>query len=47
MIHNNKFTTLFEVKVAKSYFKQFPVNLKIILELFIHISLGEKPLFAE
>ena len=42
----NKFTTLFGVKDSLSRFKQLPVNLNLILELFIHISFGERLLFA-
>ena len=40
----NKFITLYRVKLAKSCFKQLPLNFNFILELY-HTSLGERFLF--
>ena len=37
---------MLRVKVATSYFKQLPVNLNLILELFNDTSFGERPKFA-
>ena len=42
----NKFTTFLVVKVILSCFKQLPLNSTLILELLIHLTFGERLLFA-